>query len=102
MYIWIYIYIYIYIYYGEVYQDIRSSTIIRSSFFMYIFTHYRQKWLVDIILCRHEVQICLKLIYLDFIFMLHYGQRITQVFLIQFLWTVIITMQCLCNVYVYG
>ena len=27
---------------------------------------------------RHEVQIRLKLIYLDFIFILHYGQRITQ------------------------
>ena len=27
---------------------------------------------------HHEVQIRLKLIYLDFIFMLHYGQRITQ------------------------
>ena len=46
---------------------------------MYIFTHYWQKWLVDVILYRHEVRICLKLIYLDFIFMLHYGQRITQV-----------------------
>ena len=28
---------------------------------------------------HHEVQIRLKLIYLNFIFMLHYGQRITQV-----------------------
>ena len=28
---------------------------------------------------HHEVQICLKLVYLDFIFRLHYGQRITQV-----------------------
>ena len=27
----------------------------------------------------HEVQIRLKLIYLDFLFMLHYGQQITQV-----------------------
>ena len=74
------IYIYIYIYYGEVYQDINESfCIIRSSFLMYIFTHYRQKWLVDIILYHHEVQICLKLTNLDFTFMLHYGQRITQV-----------------------
>ena len=53
--------------------------IIRSSFLIYIFTHYWQKWLLDVILYRHEIQICLKLIYLDFIFMLHYGQRITQV-----------------------
>ena len=27
---------------------------------------------------RHEVQIRLKLMYIDFIVMLHYGQRITQ------------------------
>ena len=45
---------------------------------MYIFTHYWHKWLVDVILYRHEVQICLKLIYLDFIFMLNYGQQITK------------------------
>ena len=46
---------------------------------MYIFTHCWKKWLVDAILYRQEVQICLKLIYLDFSFMLHYGQQITQV-----------------------
>ena len=46
---------------------------------MYIFTRYLQKWLVDVIQYCHEVQIRLKLIYLDFVFMLHYGQRITQV-----------------------
>ena len=46
---------------------------------MYIFTHYRQNWVVDVILYCHEVKIRLKLIYSDFIFMLHYGQRITQV-----------------------
>ena len=66
------IYVYIYIY-------IECFCIIRSSFLMYIFTHYWQKWLVDVILYRHEVQIRLKLIYLDFIFILQYGQRRTQV-----------------------
>ena len=34
---------------------------------------------LDVILYRHEVQIRSKLIYLDFIFMLHYEHRITQV-----------------------
>ena len=57
---------------------------------MYLFTHYWQKWLAGVILYCHEVQIRLKLIYLDFIFLLHYGQRITQVCFN------VVFMQCLC------
>ena len=64
----IYIYIYIYIF-----------ILLEVVYLMHIFTHYWQKWLVDVILYRHEIQICLKLIYLDSIFMLHCGQRIMQV-----------------------
>ena len=46
---------------------------------MSIFTHYRKNGLLMQDYIHHEVQIRLKLIYLDFIFMLHYGQRITKV-----------------------
>ena len=38
----------------------------------------KQSKIVDVILYHHAVQIRLKLIYLDFVFMLHYGQRIAQ------------------------
>ena len=60
IYIW-YIYIYIY-YYGEVYQDVNVLLEVVSLFHSLL-----------------TIQIHLKLIYLDFIFMLHYEQRITQV-----------------------
>ena len=64
----------------EVYQDVKEVfCIIRSSFVMSIFTHYWQNWFFDVSLYHHEMQNRLRLIYLDFIFMLHYGQRITQV-----------------------
>ena len=42
-----------------------------------------------------EVQIPLKLTYLDFIFMLRYKQQICKFVLVLFLWIVIITMQLL-------
>ena len=63
IYICTYIYIYIYIYYyGEVYQDVNVLLEVVSLFHSLL-----------------AIQIHLKLIYLDFIFMLHYEQRITQV-----------------------
>ena len=98
-----YVYIYIYIYYGEVYQDLNESfCIIRSSFSDVIFTHYWQKWLVNVILYRHELQIFLKLFHLDFNFMLHYGQRIKQVCFHSISMDSDYHNQCLCNFYVYG
>ena len=67
---------------------------------MYIFTHYWQKWLVDVVLCRHEVRNRLELIYLDFIFMLHHEQRITQArfnsISIDSDYHNVVFMQCLC------
>ena len=68
-------------YYGEVYQDVNESfCIIRSSSFdVYIHSLLTKMacWCSPI--SSYRLQIHLELIYLDFSFMLHHGQRITQV-----------------------
>ena len=87
--------------YGEVYQDVNESfCIIRSSSFDVYIHSLLTKWLVDVVLCRHEVRNRLELIYLDFIFMLHHEQRITQArfnsISIDSDYHNVVFMQCLC------
>ena len=67
--------------YGEVYQDVNESfCIIRSiSFDVYIHSLLTKMACWCSPMSSYRLQIRLELIYLDFIFMLHYEQRITQV-----------------------
>ena len=81
LYIYTYnIYIYIYIYITEKFTEMQTKVfvLLEVFFLMYIFTHYWQKWLVEVILYRHEVQIRLKLICLNFIFMVREGHWLSQ------------------------
>ena len=82
----------------EVYQDVNESfCILRGRFFMSIFTHYRLKCLVNVILYLPWSADSFKAYLFGFYFYLKFmaNEFMAKLVLVQFLWTVIITMQYL-------